>query len=237
MFGNKIFGSTKSNPAARQRPMLPPEVASHSSLEQDPVFLEPDVEIVQRYKLIPARVVQLVPNNKHRDLGPHTERGNIYLHLAVFSPQDRKMARVSNPSPSKCSLLEEDKKICALPFCKVLLRGFLSDIPEAVFDTLDKDSTILICQDQSGEGSPTIRCRNVIAFICCNSNSRNILEQNRLFLAPAIGVLAGSASFRLVLRNLSFSHSFRSAGNVLNHSKLNPVVDRKGRKPHDGDPK
>jgi hypothetical protein len=28
--------------------MLPPEVASHSSLEQDPVFLETDVEIVHK---------------------------------------------------------------------------------------------------------------------------------------------------------------------------------------------
>jgi hypothetical protein len=78
MFGNKIIGSTESNPAARKRPVLPPEVASHSSLEQDPVFQETDVEtlhLVQRYKLIiPARVVQLVPNNKHSDLGPHTER-------------------------------------------------------------------------------------------------------------------------------------------------------------------
>jgi hypothetical protein len=44
MFGNKIIGSTKSNPAARRRAMLPPEIAGHSSLEQDPVFLETDVE-------------------------------------------------------------------------------------------------------------------------------------------------------------------------------------------------
>ena len=156
MFGNKIIGSTKSNPAARRRAMLPPEIAGHSSLKQDPVFLETDVEslhLVQRYKLIPARVVQPVPNNKHSDLGPHTERRNIYLHLGIFRPQDRKMARVSNPSLPNAACWKKTRRYAHWHFARAFSGGFLSGIPEAVLNTLDKDLTILMPRSES-RGEP-----------------------------------------------------------------------------------
>jgi hypothetical protein len=83
MFGNTIIGSTKPNPAARQRTMCPSAATSYSLKEQASVFLETDVKrsyLVERH--IHARVVQLDSRNKLSAQWLHCERYNSYVHLS-----------------------------------------------------------------------------------------------------------------------------------------------------------